>query len=119
MASSQQSKLLIIWRDFRRSGWSMKAMHRRIMLSNVYQESSAHQPEARRSTRQQNAWRFERRRLKVEAIRFDAFRHGLLNPKWAGLASFQLCRKESPAVRSIWLADEKNPSRASPQRLRF
>jgi len=56
--------------EFVASGWSMKAMHRRIMLSRTYQLSS----ESNASNAEKDAgnawyWRFDRRRLDAEALR--------------------------------------------------
>ena len=56
--------------EFIRSGWSLKALHRRIMLSQTYQLSS----EADASNSESDAgnawyWRFDRRRLDAEALR--------------------------------------------------
>ena len=55
---------------FVESGWSIKAMHKLIMLSQVYQLSSEDQP--RNSLADVNnelLWRFNRRRLSAEEIR--------------------------------------------------
>jgi mono/diheme cytochrome c family protein len=61
---------------FMASGWSIKAMHREIMLSATYQLSSVVEPAARHSSPQQEIdadnkllWRANRRRLEVEAWR--------------------------------------------------
>src|SRR5207244_8385011 len=55
---------------FVENGWSIKKMHRLIMLSNVYQESSAFQKEAAAADPDnQLLWRYERRRFEGEAIR--------------------------------------------------
>ena len=56
--------------EFIESGWSMKSMHRRIMLSRTYQLSS----EADLANVEKDAgnawyWRFDRRRLDAEALR--------------------------------------------------
>jgi hypothetical protein len=52
------------------SGWSLKAMHRKIMLSKTYQLSSKHNSEsAARDTGNAWYWRFDRRRLDAEALR--------------------------------------------------
>ncbi|GAC1467700.1 MAG: PSD1 and planctomycete cytochrome C domain-containing protein [Isosphaeraceae bacterium] len=56
--------------DFLASGWSLKAMHRRIMLSETYQlssESSSHN--ASIDTGNARYWRFDRRPLDAEALR--------------------------------------------------
>ena len=75
---------------FVEDGWSMKRMHRRIMLSNVYQESSAAQTEAAQIDPDNKLmWRFERRRMEGEAIRDSMlFVSGLLNPKMGGPGVF-------------------------------
>jgi hypothetical protein len=56
--------------DFLASGWSIKAMHRRIMLSEVYQLASVHDSEdASVDTGNAWYWRFDRRPLDAEALR--------------------------------------------------
>ena len=56
--------------DFLASGWSIKAMHRRIMLSETYQLASEHDS-ANAAIDTGNAWywRFDRRPLDAEALR--------------------------------------------------
>jgi hypothetical protein len=55
---------------FIESGWSVKAMHRLIMLSHCYQLSTASDPaNAARDPGNRFLWRAERRRLEAEAIR--------------------------------------------------
>jgi uncharacterized protein DUF1549/uncharacterized protein DUF1553/cytochrome c len=50
--------------------WSIKRMHRLILLSNTYQMSTAHDPKAALADPENRLlWRFNRRRLEVEAIR--------------------------------------------------
>jgi len=55
---------------FVEDGWSIKKMHRRILLSNAWQQSSAHR-EAAAAVDPDNKllWRFNRRRLEGESIR--------------------------------------------------
>ena len=55
---------------FMDDGWSIKALHRRIMLSATYQQQSDDRPEAR-AIDPENAlyWRMNRRRLDFEATR--------------------------------------------------
>ena len=62
---------------FMDEGWSLKALHRRIMLSSTYQQASDDRPEAR-AVDPENAlfWRMNRRRLDFEAMR-DALLGGL------------------------------------------
>ncbi|MBL8816440.1 MAG: PSD1 domain-containing protein [Planctomyces sp.] len=56
--------------DFVRNGWSVKHLHRQIMLSSVYQLSSAEHAE-NESNDQANTglWRFTRRRMDAETLR--------------------------------------------------
>jgi len=56
--------------QFVRSGWSVKDMHRLIMLSSAYRMSAVHSPEQIRKDPENRLWsRFEPRRLQVEEIR--------------------------------------------------
>ncbi|WP_165065990.1 PSD1 and planctomycete cytochrome C domain-containing protein [Paludisphaera rhizosphaerae] len=56
--------------DFVASGWSIKAMHRRIMLSETYQLASRNDPaNAAKDTGNAWYWRFDRRPLDAEALR--------------------------------------------------
>jgi hypothetical protein len=56
--------------EFIESGWSLKAMHRRIMLSRTYQLSSeADAANAEKDAGNAWYWRFDRRRLDAEALR--------------------------------------------------
>jgi cytochrome c553 len=55
---------------FMASGWSVKAMHKMILLSRTYQLSSAEDAGDRAlDPNDENLWRFDRRRLDAEAIR--------------------------------------------------
>ncbi len=56
--------------EFMRSGWSFKKMHKAIMLSRVYQLSSAENPKNNVVDPDNEwLWRFNRRRLSAEEIR--------------------------------------------------
>jgi hypothetical protein len=56
--------------DFIASGWSVKAMHRRVMLSATYELAAAHDPEnASIDTGNAWYWRSDRRALDAEALR--------------------------------------------------
>ena len=72
------------------SGWSIKKMHRLIMLSDTYQQSSAYQPQAAKIDPQNKLlWRFERRRLEGEVIRDSMLlASGQLNLKMGGPGVF-------------------------------
>ncbi|MDG3006707.1 PSD1 and planctomycete cytochrome C domain-containing protein [Paludisphaera mucosa] len=51
-------------------GWSIKGLHRRIMLSSVYQQSSVLRPDCLvKDARNRLVWRFNRQRLDFEALR--------------------------------------------------
>jgi hypothetical protein len=56
--------------EFLQSGWSIKAMHRRIMLSETYQLASEYDSaNAAVDTGNSGYWRFDRRPLDAEALR--------------------------------------------------
>lgn len=56
--------------EFVRSDWSMKHLHRLIVLSSTYRQSSRVDPEAAKIDRDARLlWRFPSRRLEAEAIR--------------------------------------------------
>jgi hypothetical protein len=56
--------------EFIRSGWSVKTMHRLILLSDTYQLSSADEARnAQLDPSNQWLWRFNRRRLDAESLR--------------------------------------------------
>jgi len=55
---------------FMESGWSLKGLHRMILLSATYQQSSQDDLEARRQDPEnQLLWRMNRQRLDIEALR--------------------------------------------------
>jgi hypothetical protein len=56
--------------DFVRQGWSLKQLHRRIMLSAAYQLSSTpHDQNLQQDQSNTWLWRFDRRRMDAETIR--------------------------------------------------
>jgi hypothetical protein len=56
--------------DFVRSGWSIKQLHRRIMLSSTYQMSGAYDARAAELDAENKLhWRHARRRMEAEVIR--------------------------------------------------
>ena len=75
---------------FVENGWSIKKMHRMIMLSNAYQQSSAYQEAAAKVDPDNKLlWRFARRRLEGEVIRDSMlFASGQLNLKMGGPGVF-------------------------------
>ena len=71
---------------FVENGWSIKKMHRQIMLSNLYQESSDYQPQAAAADPDNKLlWRYERHRFEGESVRDSMlYVSGLLNPSMGG-----------------------------------
>ena len=75
---------------FLENGWSLKKLHRAILLSNAYQQSSDYNAEAATADPENKlVWRFTRRRLEGETIR-DAMLavSGTLNAKMGGPGVF-------------------------------
>jgi cytochrome c553 len=75
---------------FVQDGWSIKKIHRLIMLSNTYQQSSAYQADAAKVDPDNKLlWRFDRRRLEGEVIRDSMLlASGNLNSKMGGPGVF-------------------------------
>ena len=71
---------------FVENGWSVKKMHRLIMLSDAYQRSSAaHEISSKVDPDNKTFWRYDRHRLEGEAIRDSMLlAGGRLNPKMGG-----------------------------------
>ncbi len=71
---------------FIENGWSIKKMHRMIMLSSVYQESSVFQAAgAAADPEDKLLWRYPRHRIEGEALRDSMLlTSGMLNPKMGG-----------------------------------
>jgi len=56
--------------DLTRHGWSLKRLHRLILLSNAYQQSSQDRPDCRaKDSENELFWKMNRRRLDLEAFR--------------------------------------------------
>src|SRR5207253_1919118 len=70
-------------------GWSLKALHRLIVLSRAYQQASFDRPECRQVDPEDRLlWRFPRRRLDLEAMRDSLlFISGRLDPRMGGRPS--------------------------------
>jgi hypothetical protein len=93
--------------SFMESGWSVKKLHRQILLSSAYQMSSRSNPEGEKADPQNKLlWRHDRRRLEGEAIRDSMLAAaGILNPKMGGPGVFP----PMPAgvvTRGGWKKDE-------------
>jgi len=73
-----------------RNGWSLKYLHRLIMTSSVYRESSAYREAASKADPDDNLlWHFPRSRLEGEVIADSALAvSGLLDPKMGGPSVF-------------------------------
>ena len=84
---------LIDWlaRRFTDSKWSVKAMHRLILNSATYRQSSRHHDAQAETADPENTllWRFRSRRLEAEAVRDAVLAvSGRLNPEQFGLPIF-------------------------------
>ncbi len=73
---------------FMADNWSIKNLHRRIVLSAAYQQSSADRPDCRRIDPENRlVWRFNRQRLDMEAMRDSMLAvSGRLDPTLFGRA---------------------------------
>ncbi len=71
---------------FMQSGWSLKSLHRLMVLSSTYQQASLDRPACRRVDPENHLlWRFPRRRLDLEAMRDTLLAvSGQLDPKMGG-----------------------------------
>ena len=99
---------LLDWlaRRFVEQGWSVKQLHRLIMLSDVYQRASAYESPENSSKDANNRflWRMNRRRLEAEALwDFVHSTAGTLNLKVGGRPVVpQLAEDEISALREPW-----------------
>ena len=77
----------LAWR-FMEDGWSIKKMHRLIMLSRVYQQAGGDNPQAAKSDPENRLWwKFRRQRLDFEALRDSLLAvSGKLDRKMGGAA---------------------------------
>jgi hypothetical protein len=75
---------------FEDNGWSMKKLHRMILLSNTYQQSSEYSETASNADPDNKLmWRYPRRRMEAEAVRDSMLQiSGLLNDKPGGPGVF-------------------------------
>ena len=75
--------------EFIASGWSIKSLHRRIMLSSTYQQrSDPRRAELERDPENRLLWRFNRQRLDFEAMRDSLLAaSGALDPTIGGPAT--------------------------------
>ena len=99
--------------EFVRDGWSVKRMHKRIMMSAVYQQS----PEFRKDAAEidpdnRSLWAFPRHRLESEVIRDASLEvAGLLNLKAGGPSVYPELPEGMPTPRGGWKmtkSDDRN-----------
>jgi hypothetical protein len=97
--------------EFVRSGWSIKQMHRLIMNSQTYQQSSELSVDADKADPFNRLfWRFPPQRLEAEVIRDSALSvSGLLNPMVGGKSVFPPLPDGMPVQRGNWNVSE-NPA---------
>lgn len=94
--------------EFVESGWKIKAMHKRIMMSRAYRMSSAGNAEGLEKDPQNNLlWRFSMRRLTAEEIRDSIlFVNGTLNTRVGGESFYPTLPQEalemSSQPQNIW-----------------
>jgi hypothetical protein len=101
------------------NGWSMKKVHRLILLSNVYQEASDFDAKiAQADPDNQLLWRYPRHRMEAEAIRDSMLAtSGLLNPQMGGPGVYppvppgMLSELSATAVAGGWRT-EKDPAQS-------
>jgi hypothetical protein len=101
--------------SFVENGWSIKKMHRLIMLSTTYQQSSAYQEQAAKVDPDNKLlWRFDRRRLEGEVIRDSMLMAaGQLNLKMGGPGVFPpIPQGISNGSKYLAWTPEKDPAEA-------
>jgi hypothetical protein len=97
---------------FVEKGWSIKAMHRLVMLSNTYRQASDFSAEAAKVDPQNKLWwRFQRQRLTGEEIR-DAILAvgGQLNAQMGGPSVFPEI-PEGMEIRGGWKKNESDEAK--------
>jgi len=99
--------------QFIRDGWSLKKLHRLIMLSSTYQQTSAQRdPAAKLDPDNKLLWRYPLHRLEGEVIRDSALEvAGLLNPKMGGPSVFPELPTGMPAPRGGWKVNAEESER--------
>ncbi len=90
--------------EFIKSGWSVKHMHRLIMNSATYQQSSAYRGDAHRADPLNRLfWRFRPQRLEGEVIRDAALAvSGMLHRQMGGPGVFPPLPEGAPTPRGGW-----------------
>lgn len=89
--------------QFMESGWSLKKLHRTIMMSAAYRQSSADNEAARKiDPDNQLLWRMNRRRLEIESLRDSMLAVAGRLDLTAGGVPFPLTAQPSIPRRSIY-----------------
>ena len=104
---------------FMDNGWSIKKVHRLILLSNAYQEASDYDAKiAEADPDNKLFWRYPRHRMEAEAIRDSMLAtSGLLNPQMGGPGVYppvppgMLSELSATAVAGGWRT-EKDPAQS-------
>ncbi|PHS02834.1 MAG: hypothetical protein COA78_20040 [Blastopirellula sp.] len=114
----------------RENNWSQKKLHKYIMLSNTYQQSSVDRPDARAVDPENRLiWKMNRRRLSFEEMRDSVLAaNGALDDALGGVA-VKILEKPYPTRRTVYgfidrqdlpnlyrVFDFPNPDATSPQR---
>ena len=102
--------------EFVRDGWDIKAMHKLMVLSKTYQQSSAfNEAAAKEDPRDKLLWRFPRERLEGEVIRDAALSvSGLLNEIMGGPSVFPELPAGAARPRGGWkVSDAEDRNRRS------
>ncbi|WP_437185471.1 PSD1 and planctomycete cytochrome C domain-containing protein [Planctomicrobium sp. SH668] len=99
----------LAWSFVHEDNWSLKSLHRRILLSNVYLQSSADRPDARNiDPENQLLWRQNRLRLNFEAMRDSMlFVSGHFDGKLGGQA-FDIENATDSPRRTLYAKIDRN-----------
>src|SRR6266516_4560373 len=99
--------------EFVRNGWSIKKMHRLIMTSNTYRQSSRFEERAAKADPEDKLlWRFPRQRLEGEEVRDAALAvSGLLNLKMGGPSIFPELPPGMSPTYSGWKVSKEETER--------
>jgi len=100
--------------EFVSSGWDIKRIHKLIVMSNTYQQSSAHNElSAKIDSHNRLLWKFPRQCLEGEVIRDSALTvAGLLNAKMGGPSVYPELPAGAAAPRGGWKTT-KDPAEAN------
>jgi hypothetical protein len=116
LGSSPSHPRLLDWLASRliESGWSLKQLHRDILLSSTYQLSTASTPShLARDGGNHLLWRMSRRRLDIEAWRDSMLAvSGTLDPRLGGPAAADLLSSDRRTVYGAVRRDDKTGSDA-------